>query len=69
MRDLPGEPHFIENALARPAATRVNQLQRDRSLQDQIVRTPHFAAITPADPVDHAVPAGKDIARTKRACC
>ena len=44
----------------------MDQLQRDRRLEDEVVGVPHVAHAAAADPRDHPVAAGEDIAGRER---
>ena len=66
MRDLPRESHFVEDALARLGARRVDQLQRDRRLEHEVVGAPDVAHAAAADPRDHPVAAGEHVAGRER---
>ena len=65
MRDLPRQPYFVQEAVARPALPGDNQLQRDRRPKD-IVGAPDVAHASLSEPRDHAVAAGKHVARRER---
>ena len=66
MRDLPGEPDFVEDAVAHVGAGGMDHLQRDRRLEHEIVGAPDVAHAAAADPRDHPIAAGEHLARGER---
>ena len=66
MRNLPRQPDFVEDALAAFRGRRVNQLQRDRGQQDQVIGLPDVAHAAPSDSRDHPVAAREHLARRER---
>jgi len=66
MRDPPREPDFVEDAEARVGAGQMNQFQRYRRLEDEVVGTPYVAHAATAYPRDHPIAPGEDITRRER---
>ena len=57
--NLPCEPHFLEDPLALGISGRIDELQRDRRVEDQVVGAPDLAHPAAPDARDHAVTAGE----------
>ena len=66
MRDLPRQPHFVEEAIAADRAFRRDQLQRDRRVEHQVVGAPDVAHAAAADARHHAIAAREHFTRRKR---
>ena len=66
VRDLPREPHLLKDASAVRRAGRVDQLERDRRLEDQVVGSPHVAHAAAADARNHPVAAGEQVAGRRK---
>ena len=62
MGDLPRQPHLVEDPLAAVRDGRVDQLQRDRGVEHEVVGAPDVAHAAAADPRDHPVAAGEQLA-------
>ena len=65
MRDLPREPDFVEDRARGLRARRMDQLQRDRGLEHEIVGAPDVAHAAAADARDHPVAAGEHLPGAK----
>ena len=65
MRDLSREPYFVEDALAPFRTRRVDQLQCDRRLEDEVVGAPDHAHAAPADLRDHPIASRKHFSCSK----
>jgi hypothetical protein len=65
MSDLACEPHFTQNLGAVGVSRRVDELQRNRRVQNQVVGTPHLAHAASPDARHHAIAPREDGASRK----
>ncbi len=66
MRDLPRQPDLVEEPRPSLGAGGVDQLQRDRRVEDEIVGAPDVAHAAAAEARDHPVAAGEHLSRGKQ---